>query len=329
MCGTHPFPSQGSLAGLELLAAQGSMGPNGSINNSVYVNPFDPSREGRGFGEGGGERNSKKAVTLSPRGSPQRRVRIAARSRSSDLADLDLMDREMFMVDVGPKYQRARISQGGQGPRGGFVGGLTEGGARRGPRRQATMSTKIAAALNQGISSLGGKLGTTKDGSSPPPPVQSVSAPPIAPPPSLPGPDTRQKSILKTCESVTKDSDCETERLLASDEASVSISATPFPSRRCVSVNTQPQTHLQEGEDREYDVLASPGTKYERREGERSDPCSQDDSGIGCSTSLEILSMTLGAGGTYLCATPSAGRKVDSVAKSVVPVTASLRGPTS
>lgn len=105
-CNTHPFPSQGSLAGLELLAAQGSMAPNGSINNSVYVNPFDPSRETRRA-----ERNPNKAVTPSPRGSPQRRVRIAARSRSSDLADLDLMDRETSMDDVPPKHRRARISQ--------------------------------------------------------------------------------------------------------------------------------------------------------------------------------------------------------------------------
>jgi hypothetical protein len=105
-CNTHPFPSQGSLAGLELLAAQGSMGPNGSINNTVYVNPFDPSRESRR-----GERGSSKAVTPSPRGSPQRRVRIAARSRSSDLADLDLIDRETCLDDFPPKHRRARISQ--------------------------------------------------------------------------------------------------------------------------------------------------------------------------------------------------------------------------
>lgn len=102
-CNTHPFPSQGSLAGLEALAAQGSMAPNGSINNCVYVNPFDP---GRDRGRGGG-----KAVTPSPRGSPQRRVRIAARSRSSDLCDFDLMDRETCMDDVAPKHRRARISQ--------------------------------------------------------------------------------------------------------------------------------------------------------------------------------------------------------------------------
>ena len=52
-CNTHPFPSQGSLAGLEELAALGSMAPNGSMpavnipsfnnNASGYANPFDPS----------------------------------------------------------------------------------------------------------------------------------------------------------------------------------------------------------------------------------------------------------------------------------------------
>ena len=99
-CNTHPFPSQGSLAGLEALAAQGSMAPNGSINNSLYVNPFDPARD------------RKKAVTLSP----QRRVRIAARSRSSDMCDLDLMERETSMEDVPPKHRRARVSQVGNQP---------------------------------------------------------------------------------------------------------------------------------------------------------------------------------------------------------------------
>ena len=147
-CNTHPFPSQGSLAGLELLAAQGSMAANGSINNSVYVNPFDPGRGGGGRGgrenrRGGGQTSSpppppsSKAVmtswssTTSPRGSPQRRVRIAAtsssrrlRSRSSDLCndddndDMNLMDRETGMEyrdddDCPPKHRRIRKSQVG------------------------------------------------------------------------------------------------------------------------------------------------------------------------------------------------------------------------
>jgi hypothetical protein len=150
-CNTHPFPSQGSLAGLEALAAQGSMAANGSINNSVYVNPFDPGRNGGGGGRAVGRRraqtpplppNSKAVMTstsstTSPRGSPQRRVRIVAagaraatrrqlRSRSSDLYgedeyddDLDLMDRETGMEeDAGgdgcpPKHRRVRQSQVG------------------------------------------------------------------------------------------------------------------------------------------------------------------------------------------------------------------------
>lgn len=101
-CNTHPFPSQGSLVGLEALAAQGSMAPNGSINNSVYVNPFDPHRD---------QRRRRKAVTPSPKGSPQRRVRIAARSRSSDLCDLDLMDRETSVNEPPPKHKRARVAK--------------------------------------------------------------------------------------------------------------------------------------------------------------------------------------------------------------------------
>ena len=54
-CNTHPFPSQGSLAGLEELAAAGTMAANGSMpavnipsfNNGVYVNPFAGSSSPR------------------------------------------------------------------------------------------------------------------------------------------------------------------------------------------------------------------------------------------------------------------------------------------
>ena len=64
--------SQGSLAGLELLAMRGSMRPNGSISNSVYVNPFNPSpRTNRGH---------KK----------HHQQKLASRSRSNDLgSDLE------------------------------------------------------------------------------------------------------------------------------------------------------------------------------------------------------------------------------------------------
>ena len=85
---SHAYPSQGSLAGLELLAMQGSMGPAGSINNSVYVNPFDPGRDGR-----------------------RRRGVASRRSRSTELAELETADREVDMEDRQPKHRRARLLQ--------------------------------------------------------------------------------------------------------------------------------------------------------------------------------------------------------------------------
>lgn len=136
-CNTHPFPSQGSLAGLEALAAQGSMAPNGSINNTLYVNPFDPGKGGIRRGSNAyhnrqpksgsnhisnnnnnngsvsnGNSNGYCTMSPSPKGSPQRRVRIAARSRSSDLSDFDLMERETGIEDIQPKHLRSRLSQG-------------------------------------------------------------------------------------------------------------------------------------------------------------------------------------------------------------------------
>lgn len=81
-CTTHPFPSQGSLAGLELLAAHGSMAPNGSIQNlrSVYVNPL-----------GAGRARRRSGANTSPHCSPRRpRHMLAGRSRSSELQDTEL-----------------------------------------------------------------------------------------------------------------------------------------------------------------------------------------------------------------------------------------------
>ena len=126
-CATHPFPSQGSLAGLEELAAVGSMNAQGSMpavnipsfNNGVYVNPFDPARSkggppsassGAGPSGAGGCRRQRSSYQVrrgdsactpigtapsldpSPQGSPySRRVRIGGRSVSSDveLADFE------------------------------------------------------------------------------------------------------------------------------------------------------------------------------------------------------------------------------------------------
>ena len=101
--GTGAFPSQGSLANIELLAAQGSMGPNGSINNSVYVNPFEPGRDG-------GRR--RQVYRESPGGSPRRRKRLSSRSRSTDLAHLDSGSRETCLREGrGAKHKRPRGNQ--------------------------------------------------------------------------------------------------------------------------------------------------------------------------------------------------------------------------
>lgn len=114
-CNTHPFPSQGSLAGLEELAAKGSMAANGSMPavnisgiNSVYVNPFEPPNKNkagnhhhrhgqRGVGIGSCLQGGTGALSASPKGSPHsRRVKYATRSMSSDTDDTwaDALDHE-------------------------------------------------------------------------------------------------------------------------------------------------------------------------------------------------------------------------------------------
>ena len=96
--GTRAFPSQGSLANMELLAAQGSMGPNGWINNSVYVNPFEPGRDGR----------RRQLFRESPQ-SPRRRKRLSVRSRSTDLAEFEATTQETCLREGrGPKHKRPR-----------------------------------------------------------------------------------------------------------------------------------------------------------------------------------------------------------------------------
>jgi len=153
--GTWAFPSQGSLANIELLAAQGSMGPNGSINNSVYVNPFEPGRDGR-----------RRQVFRESPGSPRRRKRMSGRSRSTDLAELDGTRETCLREGRGPKHKRPR---GNQGP---WVDGEEDSleGRHRSSNMSsnmpaaaaastnANMSAKIAAAFNQGFSTLGGRL---------------------------------------------------------------------------------------------------------------------------------------------------------------------------
>ncbi len=86
-CNTHPFPSQGSLAGLEELAAKGSMAANGSMPsvnisgiNSVYVNPFEPpnKRKVAAAGPAGGL-----GLTPSPKASPYNSRRAGVGGRYS------------------------------------------------------------------------------------------------------------------------------------------------------------------------------------------------------------------------------------------------------
>ena len=150
-CATHPFPSQGSLAGLEELAAVGSMAPNGSMpavnipsfnNNGVYVNPFDPPSASSASAASanttqvsmsrsvnnnvkrhcritGQMTPSKGTLTPSPQGSPHsRRVRIGGRSVSSDVeladfeSDFSAANREAYHEELSaPKHRRARVSQ--------------------------------------------------------------------------------------------------------------------------------------------------------------------------------------------------------------------------
>ena len=84
--------SQGSLAGLELLAMRGSMRPNGSISNSVYVNPFNPS-----------PRNA--------RGHNKHRQNLASRSRSNDLgSDLDFGS-SVDNLELHHRFRKSRQQQ--------------------------------------------------------------------------------------------------------------------------------------------------------------------------------------------------------------------------
>ena len=76
------------------------MGPNGSINNSVYVNPFEPGRDGR-----------RRQVFRESPGSPRRRKRMSSRSRSTDLAELDGTRETSLREGRGPKHKRPRGNQ--------------------------------------------------------------------------------------------------------------------------------------------------------------------------------------------------------------------------
>ena len=90
--------SQGSLAGLELLAARGSMRPNGSMNNSVYVNPFDPTTK-------------RKAIGRTIKGSPKHHMKMSSRSRSNDLSELDLSSKGYSLDNLEQKNKRCHLEE--------------------------------------------------------------------------------------------------------------------------------------------------------------------------------------------------------------------------
>ena len=90
--------NQGSLYTLELLAARGTMQPNGSISNSVYVNPFDPGPK-------------KKSQISTPR--HRRNLRMSSRSRSNDLSNLSLVSKGTSMdnLELNNKLRKSRKNQ--------------------------------------------------------------------------------------------------------------------------------------------------------------------------------------------------------------------------
>ena len=131
-CNTHAFPSQGSLAGLEELAAVGSMAANGSMpavnipgfNNQtgmyMHVNPFDPpssQRRSHRRISNSSKQYSSKAEELNER----RRVRMNLKQRSmssdnSDFQDDDELDSssapsKTFTIKNNLSAQRKQESQ--------------------------------------------------------------------------------------------------------------------------------------------------------------------------------------------------------------------------
>lgn len=135
--------SQGSLAGLELLAMRGSMRPNGSISNSVYVNPFNPS-----------PRNA--------RGHKKHRQKLASRSRSNDLgSDLDFGS-SVDNLELHHRFRKSRQQQLETLPRSDSMtlGDTSRESSNNHNRHRLKKSSQksIVGALNQGLVSLGEKL---------------------------------------------------------------------------------------------------------------------------------------------------------------------------
>ena len=106
-CNTHAFPSQGSLAGLEELAAVGSMAANGSMpavnmpgfNNQLgiymHVNPFDPPSSQRRSHKRITNNSQKQYTSKAEELNERRRVRMNLKQRSMS-SDIEITDEEYF-----------------------------------------------------------------------------------------------------------------------------------------------------------------------------------------------------------------------------------------
>lgn len=141
--------SQGSLAGLELLAMRGSMRPNGSISNSVYVNPFNPL-----------SRNTS-------RGHKKHRQKLASRSRSNDLgSDLEFGS-SVDNLELHHRFRKSRQHQLESLPRSDSMtlGDRSQESSNNQNKQRLKKSSQksIVGALNQGLVSLGEKLGVGGD----------------------------------------------------------------------------------------------------------------------------------------------------------------------
>jgi hypothetical protein len=130
----------------------------------------------------------------------------------------------------------------------------------------ANMSAKIAAALNQGFSSLGGRLGKPR-------PTTSSSPPRLS---DREQPDVEEEEEEERCCLLSREGEKRVEREQEQLDESLEASAGPLACRPCVSVNTLATSSPSPP------LLASKGEKEGWERGE--------DSGI--ATSLHLLPIT-------------------------------------
>eukprot|EP00096_Caligus_rogercresseyi_P004936 TRINITY_DN1960_c0_g1_i7.p1 TRINITY_DN1960_c0_g1~~TRINITY_DN1960_c0_g1_i7.p1 ORF type:complete len:353 (+),score=119.91 TRINITY_DN1960_c0_g1_i7:1227-2285(+) len=208
--GAAPFPSQGSLARLEEMAAHGSM-------FTVDKKPAESRCRKPG--------------------------RAAGRSVSTDM-ELDKWD--TGLQDLTPKHKRTRISQGSSFNKSRDVDsseGPSEAHNNHTESKKKASKGGLAAVINQGLASLGEKFGSRSgsvynSNSS----LMGGSSPKSSEAASCSSASDRKKSILKKSDILSSSGrgnsrdDPEMENLLlASDsDCSTSLSATPVPVRRLI-----------------------------------------------------------------------------------------------